>query len=425
MKVAVTPPPRCTARRGRPPGSRVARWATRREQESRGAGARRRRPVVALLIALILPAPLCGQKLHLPASLEELERRAAIDSSDAAAHYNLGLGYWSKKRWDDVEREFRTAIDIEYRFALAHLGLSFLQTARLDELSDRERKTGAVGLVDAAMRERRALYRRAIMFDPFVDHRLAGAIPTPRALRGFLILRVWSSYGSVLEDLAVGRDERAYEHLTRLLRDEPGGRDSASDGFLWLHTLAAVRTDRFDEGCEDLEQLLRRSERGERDSVQEELVANDYRYALATLYQRAGRTEKAARLFRDVLAEDVGMYMAHVRLADLLEANRRWEEALVERRMARELNPDDPTLLMEEAITLGKAGRLGDADSVMQEAVRAAPRDARPLYYLGVVATAAHRTSEAREAFARFLALAPTRYAVEIADAKRRLDGLR
>jgi Flp pilus assembly protein TadD len=117
--------------------------------------------------------------------------------------------------------------------------------------------------------------------------------------------------------------------------------------------------------------------------------------------------------------------MAHVRLADLLEANRRWEEALVERRMARELNPDDPTLLMEEAITLGKAGRLGDADSVMQEAVRAAPRDARPLYYLGVVATAAHRTSEAREAFARFLALAPTRYAVEIADAKRRLDGLR
>jgi tetratricopeptide (TPR) repeat protein len=384
----------------------------------------RLRPMLAAVLGLAAPGLVWGQKLKLSASVGELEERARVDSNDAAAHYNLGLGYWSKKRWDDVEREFRTAISIEYRFALAHLGLSFLQTARLDELSDRERKTGAAGLSDSAMRERRALYRRAIMFDPFVDHRLAGAIPTPRWLRGFLILRVWSSYGSALEDLAVGREERAYERLSKLLRAQPGGRDSASDGLLWLHTLAAVRTDRVDEGCVDLERLLGRAEQAERDSLRTELVANDYRYALAVLRQRAGRVEEATQLLRGVLVEDLGMYMAHVRLADLLEVQRRWLEAVEERRQAIELNPDDPTSLMELAITLGKAGQPAAADSVMREAARAAPRDSRPLYYLGMVAMAANRPDAAREAFSRFLALAPSRYAPQIADAKRRLDAL-
>jgi Flp pilus assembly protein TadD len=113
-----------------------------------------------------------------------------------------------------------------------------------------------------------------------------------------------------------------------------------------------------------------------------------------------------------------------VRLADLLEVQRRWLEAVEERRQAIELNPDDPTSLMELAITLGKAGQPAAADSVMREAARAAPRDSRPLYYLGMVAMAANRPDAAREAFSRFLALAPSRYAPQIADAKRRLDAL-
>jgi len=380
-------------------------------------------------IGLVVLGALAGtanaQRLVLPATLRQLEDAARQDSNDAAAHYNLGLGYWRAKRWGDVERSFRTATAIEYRFALAHLGLSFLQSARLDELAEQERKSGDTTLVSAAVEERRRLYRRAIMFDPFVDHRLAAAIPRPRVRRGIILIRIWSEFGEALEDLAEGRDERAYERLNKMILDHGSQRDTAPPNLVWLHALASVRTERLDDASLDLEALVKRSEKYERDSTAWELEANDYRYALALLRQRTGRLEEAERLYRMVLGEDLGLYMAHVRLAEVYEARGAWERAIAERETGVALNPDDPTSLLELGVTLGKAARLAAADSVLRMAAAAAPRDARVLYYLGLVASARNRPDEARAALEAFIARAPARYADRIADARRRLDELR
>jgi len=370
------------------------------------------------------PAQACAQRIKLSASFKDLQQVARRDSNDAAAHYNLGLAYWNRKRWDEVERAFRTAVDIEYRFALAHLGLSFLQSARLEEVADRERKLGDSTLVTAAVEERRRLYQRAIMFDPFVDHRLAGAIPRPRALRGMILIRFWSGYGQALTDLADGKEEQAYRRLSKVLDAYGTQRDTAPAGLLWLHALASVRTDRPEEASPDLEALVKQAERRETDSTAMDLRAKEYRYALALLRQRTGQIDEAEGLYRDVLGEDLGMYMVHVRLADLYETGGAWDLALAEREEALALNPDDPTSMLELGLTLGKAGRLAAADSALRAAARAAPRDARVPYYLGLVAVARHQPDVAREAFERFLALAPSRYADRIADARRRLDAL-
>jgi tetratricopeptide (TPR) repeat protein len=379
---------------------------------------------LALAAIAALRDPIAAQRLKLPVSLKELEEAARRDSNDAVAHYNVGLGYWNAKRWSDVERSFRTAIAIEYRFALAHLGLSFLQTARLDELADQERKSGDTTLVSAALEERGRLYRRAIMFDPFVDHRLAGGIPRPRALRGVILIWFWTDYGEALQDLADGKDERAYERLHKMLLEHGSQRDTAPRGLLWIHALASVRTGRPDDAAQDLEALVAQSERRERDSTAWELETNDYRYALGILRQRMGRLDDAEELYRIVLGEDLGLYMAHVRLADVLEARSAWDLAIKEREEALVLNPDDPTSLLELGLTLGRAGRLAAADSVLRAAAAAAPRDARALYYLGLVASARNRPAEARQALEAFVALAPSRYADRIADARRRLDAL-
>lgn len=379
---------------------------------------------LCLVAIAALSTPAGAQRLKLSASLKELEAAARRDSNDAAAQYNVGLGYWKEKRWSDVERSFRTATGIEYRFALAHLGLSFLQSARLEDLADQERKSGDTTLVSAAVEERHRLYRRAIMFDPFVDHRLAGAIPRPQVRGMFLFFLTWSDYGQALDDLAEGKDEPAFRRLERMVQEHGSQRDTAPQGLLWFHALASVRTNRLDDASQDLVALVRQSERRESDSTAWELETNDYRYSLALLRQRTGQLDEAERLYRVVLGEDIGMYMAHVRLGDIHEARGVWAAALAERESALALNPDDPTSLMELGVTLGKAARLAAADSVLRLAAAAAPRDTRVLYYLGIVAAARHHTPEARSALEAFIALAPSRYSNQIADARRRLDAL-
>jgi Flp pilus assembly protein TadD len=46
-------------------------------------------------------------------------------------------------------------------------------------------------------------------------------------------------------------------------------------------------------------------------------------------------------------------------------------------------NPDDPSLVMDLGVTLGKAGRFADAEEALQRAEEANPRDARILFWLG------------------------------------------
>ncbi|HEX9631701.1 MAG TPA: hypothetical protein VGA02_04480 [Gemmatimonadales bacterium] len=113
------------------------------------------------------------------------------------------------------------------------------------------------------------------------------------------------------------------------------------------------------------------------------------RYMEAYWRDRLGRAWAAEQGYRQVLAFDLGFWMAHVRLADLYERLGRLDEALAERREAAFLNPDDPMLLVDLGLTLGRLGRLEAADSAL-----------------------------ARAAFERFLTLAPRSLARQIEDAR-------
>src|SRR5690606_30882131 len=71
------------------------------------------------------------------------------------------------------------------------------------------------------------------------------------------------------------------------------------------------------------------------------LQSNEFRYTLATILQAAGRTSEAIALFKEVLNNDVGFYMANVRLANIYEAARDYPRAVQERLNAVNVNPDD------------------------------------------------------------------------------------
>lgn len=376
---------------------------------------RGRLPLLLLAALLISASPVSAQKLMVVERLEDLEARVRVDSNDAAAHYNVAMGYWSKKRWADAERELRSAVSIESSFAQAWLALALIHD-RDSEYWDRVWRAGKAAAVRDSAAQHSRLIARALMIDPQVDIRILGGVRTSYGRSGF---------GTAMDKLMEGQYGPAFDGFDREVERDARryGMDSVGSGMLFYRAVAAERGGHDSVAVADYGVLLARAERrAETDTLQiAPLRANEYRYSLAALAQRDGRTADATRLYQEVLAHDLSNYMAHVQLARMAEAARDYPRAIEERRRALEINPDDSGLLLDLGVTLGKAGRSDEAADALQKAVAANPRDTRALYWLGIAYLQLRKPDGARSALSRFVSLAPSRYERQITLARQRL----
>ena len=388
-----------------------------------------RRSLALAVVVAVAAVPAAGQRIKLSASLSDLEARARTDSNDAAAHYNVALAYWNAKRWDDAGRSLRVAVAIDPRFAQAYLALSRLPYARRGALWGEVEQAKVPRELADTVNESDRFYRRAYLIDPLVDMKIEGAVTPPRSVYWDLFApEMYDLLFKGFDDLREGKYAEALVRIERLVglfhRDRTD--ESAPASLLWYRALAAAHVEKYQEAQRDLQELLARADSNERSDslVRIPLQANEYRYVLAYVRHRAGDPNGAIYLYRQALETDVGLYMAHVRLAEIYEGAQRWDQAITHRQSAVSSNPDDPSLLIDLGRTLGSAGRLAEAFDPLQQAVAANPRDSRGWYYLGVVAQQLNKKEEARDAFSRFIALAPSRYARQLADAKQRLNAL-
>jgi Tfp pilus assembly protein PilF len=368
------------------------------------------------MLGVVMAAPLGGQSLKVDASLPELQARAIQDSLDPAAHYNLAMAYMGKKQFSQAESSLQTALAIDPRFAEAQLALAVARD-RNDEYWRQQKGDSAQR---AATRQTRLLYQRAFLVDPFVDVRLMALL--------YRVPAGMSSYLDAIKAFVEGRYPEAYRGLGIQIDDRPKRqpRDSAGESLLWLHALAAVQVMEYGVAEEDIQALIRLASRpSQKDSVNTEpLDANEYRYMLAALKQRNGARAEALQLYQDVLEADVSNYMAHVQMARIQEDAKNWPSAVAERRRAVEVNPEDASLLTDLGVTLGKSGDFAGAAEVLRQASAANPRDVRPLFWLGVAEMQLNNRDAARQAFTRFVAVAPSRQESQVAVAKQRLAAL-
>ncbi len=116
--------------------------------------------------------------------------------------------------------------------------------------------------------------------------------------------------------------------------------------------------------------------------------------------------------------------MAHVQMGRIYEQHEMWPEAVDQFQRAVAVSPDDPSLLLDLGVVLREAGRLGEAEETLRQAMDANPRDSRVPYHLALTLQTEQQPTRAREALTRFLALAPARYSRQIADANQRLKAL-
>lgn len=387
-----------------------------------------------LLVVAVSTGPnLARAQFKLPKKLDELETIARKDTNDAAAHYNVALAYWNAKRWADVERELRLAVTIEPQFAEGWLALSrlpFGQRSKLwDDIAEHRVSEEFQPKLDEAWHN----YERAFIINPLVDLRIEAAARPPKSMYWTAsegLTRIYEYLFGGFDDIERGNYQSAYNRFDQLIHDMPTAaeKENLPEFIYYFRGLAAAHIERWDDAIGDFGRLLRNSEtRHSPDSLLYyiPIETNQYRYMLGVLHQRAGRLDDAVRYYREALENDIGLYMANARLAGIAETNMNWPAAIKERRAAVNANPDDPSLLLDLGKALAGSGDWAGAEQTLKQAMDANPRDSRVPYYLGIVEQQLNKKEEARVSFDRFIALAPSRYARQVENAKQRLAALR
>lgn len=389
---------------------------------------------VAIVLTALVAGAVSAQRIKLPASLGDLEKAAVRDSNDAAAHYNVALAYWNAKRWDDADSALHRAVRLDPRFAAAYMALSALPYARHSDLADDVTNDRVPDDLKRDVETSDRLYRQAVMIDPLVEVRI-GDVIRPRSTPYLDVVQQLfgesvRDYLDGLDQYYMGRYQEAYDRFQRVVLETKGDRhtDRLWNTLLYWHGLAAAQVHKNEDAVWDISTILDRYEDLERakqdTTLHVPLRTNEFRYLLAFMKQRAGQFNEAIELYRKALENDIGLYMGHVRLAQIYEDHNMLPQAVAERRAAINANPDDPSLETDLGKTLARAGQWVDAEHALQDAVSANPRDPRPHYFLGIVEQQQHKSAEARAALSDFIALAPSRYAPQVADAKQRLAAL-
>jgi tetratricopeptide (TPR) repeat protein len=387
---------------------------------------------VVLTLGLAFGAPPLAAQFRLPVKLDELERRAKADSNDPAAHFNVALAYWNAKRWADADRSLRLAITIDPRFAPAYMALNYLPYGQRPRLWDEVDERRVPDDWQQRLEESHRFFRRAYMIDPLVELR-SGDVVQPRSTAYLEALELVfgehvRDYHDGLDQYFLGEYQKAYDRFTRVINTIDGDRhpNRIPSGVLWWHGLASARVEKWADAIWDFEKLMDRSREPERrDSlVHFPLRTNEFRYVLAYLKQRSGNLNEAIDLYRESITNDIGLYMAHVRLAEMYETAHMVDQAILSRRNAVNANPDDPSLQLDLGKTLANFGRFQEALAPLRLAIDMNPRDARAYLYLGLVLEQMGKKDEARTALTSFTSLAPSRYDRQIAVAKQHLAAL-
>lgn len=393
--------------------------------------------------ALLLSCWLAGHTLQAlaqnsPPTLDSLLARAAADVNDPVAHYDVAMAFWEKKRWDDAERELHTALVIAPSYAEAYLALAALPKAKGDKYWKKRVKAEGEEAVHTIFVQSDAHYRHAFLLNPLVDLGVLGKFESEDRVRfvaqgKYLIALIPPWWGNEMEkgvnDFRGGHYDRAFDRFQKLIADHRIGSDEdAPDPILWYHGLAAGHLANFDAAVRDFAVLTGRGVAREKARAEPDatlpLRTNDYRYVLATMLYLAGRFNEAIPTFKRTLEIDFGLYVSHVQLARIYAAAQLWDDAIRERQAAVEANVDDSSLYVELGATLMQAGHAADAEEPLRRAAGMNPRDARTPYILGFVMTQLARPDDARVAFERFLAIAPSPYHTQIEEVRTRLAEL-
>ncbi|MBW8771794.1 MAG: tetratricopeptide repeat protein [Gemmatimonadetes bacterium] len=362
---------------------------------------------------------------------------ARRDSLDARAFFDLGMGYWSKNKFDQADTAFRRALFLAPHYAQPHLALALLPFGRgdryLTDLSHKVTEDSLLGLFRASAQH----YRQAYLLDPLVDPRILRYLGVdelvPRSNRLEIANGVIFSMGVPwwegrtkrgVRALVEGRPEEAFTTLDEVLHSRQMSQGAIlPDLFIWYYGLAAMHASHYDRAAAAFRELAQRANRRQNDEPDRVIPSAraDYLFLYAATSEQSGNLGVAIPAFEEAPAADFGLYQAHVRLADIRETRGELDLALAERQRAIDTSPETGKLYLDLGVTLMQAGRAAPAESAFVAAAHLLPYDAGAQQFLAQLAAQNGHPDVARAALERFVVVAPARYSEMVADARRRL----
>lgn len=339
------------------------------------------------------------------------------DTNDPLAYYLLGdsLRY---RRPGIADRAFYWATRLDPTFADAYfarwrlLRRDYTQREMPDgSIRDIFRVKPSVGLATDS------LLSIAIAYSPFLD----GAFDVPMS-----IVNMSERSASRDPTLAGMRAFGLRDYRTAVTQWSKAISQDPKQAMLHIPRAHAwVRLQEPDSAIADLSQLAQRLETVAHDSLMKAYFSKEFLYyAIGMLHGGKGRYPEARAAFEQALAENLGFYMAHVRLSGTLVALKDTATALSELETAILIRPDDPLVLIYDGNLLVSSGRVAEGEKRILAALQADSDYALPHVFLGLAAEARFDTVAARAHYTEYLARAP-RGATERAWAKTQLATLR
>ena len=376
---------------------------------------------VAVSAAFVLSAASPSSQSQVkPPSLGELETRARVDSNDPVAHYTYAAALVKKGRYADAEPPLRIAVRIDPQYAPALMLLARVNDSRYMPFGVMPRGNRLYFVrLDPRADETTLLRRRAFLVDPLVE------IGTPN--RAVLPMKWRETLGQAMRAYDAQRWSEASAGFQSVIDRtvKPSDSTKVPPVVLWYRARCALKVGDFGDAIRHLQWLLAlRMQDSASEQTWNPFAGEELRYVLAYVHQQAGRTDEAVERYQALLEQNLGLDGAHTHLAEIYSAQGRWGDAVEERVRAIQSNPDATSLYFNLGVTLIAAGRYAEAIASLQRYVESYPRESRAYYLIGVGHMSLGSTDSARTALTQFLALAPTRYAEQIDDAKQRLQTL-
>jgi tetratricopeptide (TPR) repeat protein len=377
---------------------------------------------LSLILIFLIGCP-TGPYIKIKETIEELQASIQEDPNNPVAYYNLGLGYTSKKKYEEALDSFHKALEIEPHFSDAYFAIYCVKYSKDKKLYSKALSENPSPEVRNKIDEVDSYLEAALMYDPFFDWKLSTILldAKPTAYDNpYLSDFINKVYNFLLEgfiQFSLGNYDKAVKKFDYVIVNFP----EFTQAYL-IRGFAQAILGKYDDAIKDFEFVIAKLEGyNEKKVLPIYLNPAELYYLIAFAYLKQENLDKAEEKFKKVIMENMGFYMAHYQLSNICKQRGNYTGALQEVNAAIIANPDNPVFHFSKGVCLNTISRDWEAMEEFRKAISLNPKYPKSYYTLAVILESIKNNEEAVKNYQSFIERAPKSFNDFIEKAQTRI----